>query len=243
MSLRTLWLGPAAVAVAVLFAAPAVAQHGPGGFHAGGFHAGSFHAAGMHPGAFHAGGFPAGVPLGGLNTAGFHARSFHHGGIKPGAFPLGGINGGAAPLGGGMALPGLAGTGLNDDEPEEDALPGDSAPPAAEPPPAEMPPDAPGRVASPALPPSVDNAAHLTVRVRADAELRFNGVPMHTTGPVREFVSPALIPGVDYSYQVHASWFEGGRAIHRTRKVQVRANLQLEVDLTQAQPGDMTGGS
>jgi uncharacterized protein (TIGR03000 family) len=134
-------------------------------------------------------------------------------------------------------------------------LSGDDIPSVVESPPAEMPPaappqgppdppapTAPGPAAPVAPVASVDNAAHLTLVVPADAELRFNGVPMRATGGLREFVSPPLIPGLDYTYLINARWFEGGRAIARTRKVQVRANLRLEVDLTQTRPGDVTKG-
>jgi uncharacterized protein (TIGR03000 family) len=88
-------------------------------------------------------------------------------------------------------------------------------------------------------PAPTDNAAHLTVVVPPDAELWFNGVRMQETGPVREFVSPPMTPGQGYTYQVHARWTADGRTIDETRTVHVQANVQLEVDLTQAQPGDV----
>jgi uncharacterized protein (TIGR03000 family) len=150
---------------------------------------------------------------------------------------------------------GMTDAGLNEDEPVDDGLsdpgfsPDDALPPWVTPPgaPPMDPPAAPaspasGASAAPAGPvlSTADNAAHLILVVPADAELWFNGVSMRTTGRLREFASPPLTPGLDYSYEVRVRWFEAGRAIDRTRKVIVRANLRLKVDMTQPQTGDAT---
>src|SRR5262249_31075720 len=55
-----------------------------------------------------------------------------------------------------------------------------------------------------------DTLAHLTVRVPADARVWFDGAATTSTGPVRQFPSPPLTPGKRYSYEVRASWKEGG---------------------------------
>jgi uncharacterized protein (TIGR03000 family) len=46
--------------------------------------------------------------------------------------------------------------------------------------------------------------------VPADAEVWFNGVPTKQTGTRREFVTPPLDPGGDYSYRLRVRWNEGG---------------------------------
>jgi uncharacterized protein (TIGR03000 family) len=241
-----------------------------GAFHAGGFPAAAFHAPGFPAGAFHALGLPAGAfRAAGFHRSGFHAGGFRTGVLHLAGSHLGAWrrargwrrrnnNLGAAYLGGlgGLGAPdGSFGDGMNADQPDDGDLSGD-APDLEVPgiPGAEMPQEGvpPGGPAAPTAPesdapagpatPTPDNKAQVTVVVPANAEVWFNGVRMHTTGGVREFDTPPLTPGQDYSYQVHARWTEGGRVIDRTRKVRVRANLQLKVDLTQPQPGDVNRG-
>ncbi len=91
-------------------------------------------------------------------------------------------------------------------------------------------------------PPAVptDNAAHLLVRVPADAELWFDEYKTPQTGPERAFVSPPLTPGRDFTYQIRARWMEDGRPVDHIRTVHVHANMQAEVDMTRPQAGDVT---
>jgi uncharacterized protein (TIGR03000 family) len=81
--------------------------------------------------------------------------------------------------------------------------------------------------------PPQDGMAHLMVRVPADAQLSFDGTPTQQTGPQREFVSPTLTPGQDYTYEIKARWTEDGKTVDRTRTVHVRANDWISVDMTQ----------
>ncbi len=104
-----------------------------------------------------------------------------------------------------------------------------------------FPPPPPIPDSTPAASTAEDNAAHLQVRVPAGADLWFEGVQMPQTGAVREFVSPTLTPGKGYSYEVRARWTEDGRTVDRVRKVSVRANQWIEVDLTKPEPGDRKG--
>jgi uncharacterized protein (TIGR03000 family) len=90
-------------------------------------------------------------------------------------------------------------------------------------------------------PPPQDDAAHLRVRVAPGADLWFNGVRTQQIGVVREFASPALAPGQNYTYQVRARWTDGGYLVDRVRTIRVRANQWSEVDMTQPEPGDKTG--
>jgi uncharacterized protein (TIGR03000 family) len=76
-----------------------------------------------------------------------------------------------------------------------------------------------------------DDAAHLRVRVPADADLWFQGIPMQRSGSVRDFVSPRLNPGKKYTYDIEARWMEGDRAVDVKRTITVRANDWLDVDL------------
>jgi uncharacterized protein (TIGR03000 family) len=70
----------------------------------------------------------------------------------------------------------------------------------------------------------------LTVRVPANAEVWINGARMTQMGTEREFVSPPLTEGRDYSYDVRARWTEDGREVNRTRKISFHAGERRVID-------------
>lgn len=78
-------------------------------------------------------------------------------------------------------------------------------------------------------------AQPVTLRVllpEDDAELTIEGRPTKQTGTSRRFVSPALEPGVNYTYTLVAFWEPNNYTkITRTRTVAVRAGQELEVDM------------
>jgi uncharacterized protein (TIGR03000 family) len=78
-----------------------------------------------------------------------------------------------------------------------------------------------------------DTSAHVTVSVPAGARLWFDNTPTTSTGPVREFYSPPLTSGKQYTYDVKASWTENGHEVTQTQKVEVtpgaRVNLTFPV--------------
>jgi uncharacterized protein (TIGR03000 family) len=80
--------------------------------------------------------------------------------------------------------------------------------------------------------PKPDTTAHVTVKGPADAEIWFDDTKMMETGPVREFYSPPLARGRDYSYQVRLRWQQDGRTVTRTREVFVTAGSHVTVDFT-----------
>jgi uncharacterized protein (TIGR03000 family) len=86
----------------------------------------------------------------------------------------------------------------------------------------------------------VVTTAAVDVRLPADAELRFDGVRVGQTGTLRRFMTPALVPGTDYAYDVAASWNEGGREVTRNRRVNLRAGDRVTVDLTTEAPAPTT---
>ena len=85
--------------------------------------------------------------------------------------------------------------------------------------------------------PPADNVAHMHVIVPPDAKVWFNGSPTQQAGSDREFASPPLVPGQDYSYDITARWTEDGREVTQTRHVDVRANADVVVDFTRPGPG------
>jgi uncharacterized protein (TIGR03000 family) len=78
--------------------------------------------------------------------------------------------------------------------------------------------------------------ALVDVYVPADANLWFEGVRMTQGGTTRRFVSPPLIPGQGYTYEVRASWTENGQEVARDRTVRVQAGDRVDVDLRSATP-------
>ena len=95
-------------------------------------------------------------------------------------------------------------------------------------PPGTVPPDA---AAAPA-PALSEQVVQVQVRVPGNAQVWFGGASTQQNGSVREFVSPPLVPGRDYTYQIRARWMEGGREIDQTRTVRVHAGERVTVDFT-----------
>jgi uncharacterized protein (TIGR03000 family) len=79
--------------------------------------------------------------------------------------------------------------------------------------------------------------AIIVVRLRPDAQLRFDGSPTRQTGVMRRFTSPPLEVGKDFSYVLSAVWEPNNyTTITRTRKVAVQPGKETEVDLREADP-------
>jgi uncharacterized protein (TIGR03000 family) len=80
-------------------------------------------------------------------------------------------------------------------------------------------------------------AARVNVLVPSEATLTIQGQRMTQTGSYREFVSPPLVPGQDYTYTVRATWNDNGREASAEKSVHVAAGSRVEVDLmTAARP-------
>ena len=81
-----------------------------------------------------------------------------------------------------------------------------------------------------------DNAALIDVRVPNNAEVWIDDQKTNQTGPMREFVTPALNPGQEYSYDVRARWTENGQEVVRHRKLNFHAGDRLAVNLMAPEP-------
>jgi uncharacterized protein (TIGR03000 family) len=75
-----------------------------------------------------------------------------------------------------------------------------------------------------------DTTAHVTVHVPADARVWFDGAATTSTGAVREFQSPSLASGSQYTYDLRAQWNENGHTVEQTKKVAVTAGGRVRVD-------------
>ena len=87
---------------------------------------------------------------------------------------------------------------------------------------------APGRVAA-----SQTNTVLLDVRVPTpDAEVWVSGAKTAKKGTSRTYISPPLVPGDRYVYEVRAQWYAQGQTTTQTRLVPVRAGDRLSIDFT-----------
>jgi uncharacterized protein (TIGR03000 family) len=102
--------------------------------------------------------------------------------------------------------------------------------PPAPPLPGSAAPDRSSSFYPPASAATTDDTAHVTVRVPARARLWFDGAATTSTGPVREFQSPALEPGQWYGYVLRAVWEENGKEVSQTQRVSVTAGSRVRVD-------------
>ena len=80
---------------------------------------------------------------------------------------------------------------------------------------------------------SAATTASVEVRVPTEqAEVIFNGVTTKTTGTVRTYQTPRLVPGQDYFYDVVARWPEDSKQVRRERRVTVSAGQHVVIDFT-----------
>jgi uncharacterized protein (TIGR03000 family) len=77
----------------------------------------------------------------------------------------------------------------------------------------------------------------IDVRVPGNAQVWIDDQRTNQTGPMREFVTPALNPGQEYNYDIRARWMENGQEVVRDRKVTFHAGDRLAVNMMTAQSG------
>jgi uncharacterized protein (TIGR03000 family) len=85
------------------------------------------------------------------------------------------------------------------------------------------------------------NAAEVNVRVPPNAQIWFEGQKTNQQGSYRNFISPPLDPGKDYTYDIRAQWTENGKSRDETKHVRVRAGQQAMVTFGPAQGGEPGG--
>ena len=88
-------------------------------------------------------------------------------------------------------------------------------------------------------PPAGSGRARIGVFVPDGARVWVNGdEPSAASAPrLRDYVTPALIPGADYHYEVRACWQKNGRTVDETRTVAIHANGWASVDFTRPERG------
>jgi DNA sulfur modification protein DndE len=83
-----------------------------------------------------------------------------------------------------------------------------------------------------------DGEAEITLIVPDGAEVFFSGKPTTQTGTERRFTTPTLTAGKVYYYDVVVRWREDGKAVERTKKIEVRAGDRIRQDFTASSPPD-----
>lgn len=150
------------------------------------------------------------------HRAGYYSPGYYNG-LYGGGFYGGGLYGGGFYGGPAFyATPGLYGNAFDYESPYPPDLVQPGGPEG--PPPAVQ-----------WIPPPRADAAEITVRVPADAEVWIEGVKMKQQGPVRKFTSPQLAIGMSYVYDIKAAWTENGKPVSDTQHVSIRAGDRLSV--------------
>jgi uncharacterized protein (TIGR03000 family) len=176
-------------------------RHGGGGSRGGGFRGGGFHGGGFNRG-FHAG-----------FNRGFHHGGFHHGGLwwyprYYGYYPYYGYsNYYPYTYSYGSSSPAYDSGDYGSYGDVTSSYLGSDLSATAQP----------------------DTSAHVTVSVPADAEIWIDDTKTTSTGAVREYQSPPLTPGIQYTYEVRARWDENGHEVTQTRQVAVTAGTRVNV--------------
>jgi uncharacterized protein (TIGR03000 family) len=70
---------------------------------------------------------------------------------------------------------------------------------------------------------SVNGAVLINLSVPANAEISFDGQETVQRGAFRQFVSPPLFPGNEYSYDIEVRWTENGTESSQSRRITVHA--------------------
>jgi uncharacterized protein (TIGR03000 family) len=78
--------------------------------------------------------------------------------------------------------------------------------------------------------------AKILIRVPADTEVHFDGVPTAQKGTARLFITPTRNADRKYHYEVVARWKQDGKAAHQTRQVEVSAGASVHVNFLAASP-------
>jgi uncharacterized protein (TIGR03000 family) len=89
-----------------------------------------------------------------------------------------------------------------------------------------------------ARPPDGEPVVYFTVAVPAGAEVYLEGVRTKQTGALRQFVSPPLVAGKQYVYEIRGRWFQDGREVIQARNLVVTPGERLFVDLATASPSE-----
>ncbi len=78
--------------------------------------------------------------------------------------------------------------------------------------------------------------ARITVQVPPDATVTINGARMNQTGSTRQYVSPPLKSGYQYTYEIRASWRTPAGPVSNGRTVWLNPGDDITVNLLRPPP-------
>jgi uncharacterized protein (TIGR03000 family) len=76
-----------------------------------------------------------------------------------------------------------------------------------------------------------DRRVQIHLQVPVNARVWFDNEKTVQTGSSRDFITPPLPTGSDYSYAVRVEWTENGRKVESTRHIRIRAGDRVSLDL------------
>ena len=80
-----------------------------------------------------------------------------------------------------------------------------------------------------------NSTALINLWVPADAVISFEGRGTTQTGDFRQFISPALAPGQDFTYDIEVKWNRDGTEVARTRRITVHAGDIINLSFNSSQ--------
>jgi uncharacterized protein (TIGR03000 family) len=83
---------------------------------------------------------------------------------------------------------------------------------------------------------TVNRAALINVSVPANAVITFEGKETSQMGAFRQFISPPLIPGQEFSYTIKVRWTEDGTEVTRSRHITVHAGDVVNLTFNSGTP-------
>jgi uncharacterized protein (TIGR03000 family) len=86
-----------------------------------------------------------------------------------------------------------------------------------------------------------DQVARIDVHVPADAEVWFNDNKTAQTGTIRKFLSPPLVSGTPYTYEIHARWKDKGRETKQSQSITFHAGERAKLVFPKAASKDANG--
>jgi uncharacterized protein (TIGR03000 family) len=87
-------------------------------------------------------------------------------------------------------------------------------------------------VVSPSFIPEVDQRVQIHLQVPASARVWFDDEKTVQTGSSREFISPPLSTGTEYSYAIRAEWTDNGQKVESARRIRIHAGDRVSLDMT-----------
>jgi uncharacterized protein (TIGR03000 family) len=87
-------------------------------------------------------------------------------------------------------------------------------------------------VVSPSFIPEVDHRVQIHLEVPASARVWFDDEKTAQTGSSRDFITPPLSTGTEYSYAIRAEWTENGHKVESARRIRIHAGDRVSLDMS-----------